>query len=462
MAKWIKSKPSPSLLFHTKRNRDFGVGAASARLLFPMDHILKISTNNSMGQAAGSFQIVLVPYRPNVGSTEPFYYTAVQPLDVVEISLDGKTTTMMGVVDKVGKTLTVTREGVQEVVTIVGRSLGAIWEFDLIKYFTNAVGLSEELNTRNLNLQEGSIVFDYLGDPAHKAIMDIYTLLPTFEMELNNGQLNQYLDVGSELFTRVDEKIFATQISPYSGTVWDYFKKYLQPPFYELWTDSLDGKLFLRGRPTPYSVTEHVLGENPDGIRRPYSWYQAKNWIEPDINIIHKIPVTDVLSESINVDHGKAYSYFAILPSDQFIAKDAEYAAFPPLIDSDLAKEIGVRDMQVRLNYIPLTTDPDGRDNTIDKHLYYRNQLYLWNRDNHRMEEGSMTVRGNPDLRVGDRIQRTDTEKEYFIDTVSNDYEFGKVFTTTIRVGRGLTISDREKLYKAGDDFIATLDQGVS
>lgn len=466
MTRYLKRRPNPSLLFHTKRTRDFGVGEARARTLFPMKHILKISTTNTMGKPSGAFSIDLVYYKINATDTEPFYYRAVQPLDIVEISL-GEETTMIGMVDRVSKSTRIAKGGVNRVITITGRSLGSIWEFDLIKYFTNTIGLSQDLLDRNLLLQNGAIAKDFLEKPPYTAIMEIYRQLPMFEMTLyGNQKVSDFLDVGSELFARVNELVFNTHLAAYSGTVWDYFKRYLQPPFNELWTESRDGKLYMRSRPSPFSLSDTEKAETPkvvdndgrtisDKKSEEFGWNKIKNWIGGDP--YHTINLEDIQTESMSVEHGRAYSHFAVLPSDRFTSRDSEYAAFKPLIDSDLAKEIGVRDMQVRLNYIPLIKSGKKTDGTLERHDYYRNKAYLWNRDNHRMENGRMTIIGNPDIRVGDRVYRPDLDKEYYVTEVSNNYIYGKPFLSTLTVERGLTRDNRKKLYDAGLAFVKGL-----
>lgn len=450
MADIKKRRPSPSLLFHTKRSREFGIGNVSATTLFPIQHITSIETENNL-KGMGSFSIRLSNFKINGNDRHPFYYRAVQPLDLVEINLN-ENTTMIGIVDKVNKYFRMTLDGPQQGVVITGRPLSAIWSFDLVKYFVNTLGLDTDLEKKNLTLQTGEISLDFLQKPPYTAITTIYDKMPTFDMKLFGDKvLNDFLDVGSELFVRSGEKVFNTQISPYSGSLWNYFQKYVQAPFSELWTDSRDRKLFMRSRPTPFSLFDNEQGESPEGAKEPFGWSHLKNWVDGEPH--HIINDSDLISESLDVDHSRAYSHFAVLPSDRFVGKENEYATFPPLIDAALAHEIGVRDMQIRLNYIPLI-EGDVTDGTLERHKYYRDKIYLWNRDNHRTQSGTMTVKGNPDIRVGDKLFRSDTEETFYIVSVGNRFVYGKPFTTTVAVDRGLIESDRKKLYQAGLDFL--------
>lgn len=455
MTAFTKRRPRPALLFHLKEDRDFGIGGNRASTQFPMKHITRILTSNAMGAASGTFSIDLVYYKAQPDDVEPFYYEVIRPLDLVEIELERGTTTMIGIIDKVQKSTVVGINSVQRSVHITGRSLGAIWEFDLIEYFTNALGLSADLAHRNLLLDQGAILLRFSEKPPYEAIIEIFIHLPMFKMKLFNGKtVENYLDVGSELFVRKDEKIFARRISPYSGSVWDYFKTYIQEPFNELWTDSKDGKLYIRSRPKPFShgLKDPESGENALGEPRSFSWHGIKNWIDGES--YHEINPSDIRDEQISREHGNAYSVFVVTSSDKFTGAASEYATFHPLVDSKLVEEIGTRPLKKSLNYIPIVGDGETNESSLERYAYYRDKMYLWNRDNHRMQGGSMLIRGNPNIRVGDKIYRTDLDTEFYVTAVSNNWAFGKPFTTQLNIDRGLRRDIRDDLYQAGLDFL--------
>lgn len=458
MAAYSKRRPDPLVIFHTKKERDFGIGSdySAPFPTFPTNHLVRINTSNRMGDPSGTFSIDLVYYKQNPGEVEPYYYDKIRPLDLVEIELERGITTMIGIVDKVQKSTVIQNKNVRRSVNITGRSLGAIWEFDLIKYFTNALGLSDDLAHKNLLLQQGAITFDFYDQPPYNAVLEVYAHLPALTIELWKGKKNDdFIDVGTELFVRRDELVFARGISPYAGSVWDYFKTYIQEPINELWTDSKDGKLFLRSRPTPFSHGKYdpEKAESALGEPRTISWHDTRNWID-DEEPYHEISLSDLREEQISRLHGGAYSVFAVLSSDKFTGADAEYATFHPLVDSKLVEEIGTRDMQISLNYIPLVGDGETTDGSIERYTHYRNKLYLWNRDNHRMQSGTMTVKGNPNIRVGDRVYRPDLDTEFYVQAVSNSWAFGQPFTTQMTVDRGLSREHRDDMYKAGMDFL--------
>ncbi len=65
-----------------------------------------------------------------------------------------------------------------------------------------------------------------------------------------------------------------------------------------------------------------------------------------------------------------------------------------------------------------------------------------------------MTIKGDPNLRVGDRILRTDLGIDFYIMAVRNNFTFGRPFTSQITVDRGLKQSDRDALYNDGMQFL--------
>ncbi len=457
MANYNKRRPSPRLLFHTKKERDFGIGADFAAQFptFPTNHITRITTSNAMGNASGTFSISLVYWKIRPEDVQPYYYEKIKPLDLVEIEFEPGVTTMMGIVDKVSKSTAIGPKNVNQSVVITGRSLGAIWEFDLIKYFTNALGLSSTMQARNLALQQGEELLEFVGQIPYDAVMNVFFHMPMFERELFGGKkVRDYLEVGPELFCRRDERIFVRGISPYSGRIWDYYKAYIQEPFNELWTDSKEGNLFIRCRPTPFSHGGYDFESaiNPDGKRRTISWQDITNWI--DNEPFHVINPEVIRDENLSIDHADAYSVFTVVSSDKFTGADSEYATFHPLVDSPLVEEIGTRDRQIALNYIPLVGDGEITTGSLERYTYYRNKLYLWNRDNHRMEGGTMVIRGNSNIRVGDRVFRPDLDTEYYVQAVSNNWDYGKPFITRITVGRGLKRADRDDFYRDGMEFV--------
>ena len=353
---------------------------------------------------------------------ETIYKKLIKPLDLVEIYVNSAASygieeaTMIGIIDSVTEVTSINEQQPSRSIQINGRALGAIWLFDLVKYFINALGMPDELKERNLALRLGSIKLDFFDQTAIHVIKTIVDLLPALEIKLKDAVLKDFIDVGSELFVRKGETVFNLGISAYSGSIFDYFRKYIGEPFNELWTDCKNGKLSLRMRPTPFSSvddSEPTIDSSNEETNNT-DWDSIRNWIDGEP--YHSITPADIISKSLRTSQANAYSIFSVLPGEKLVGGDAEYATFPPLIDPDLYREVGSRDIEVRIQHIPLTRDKtmvSGAGGTLARFRYYRNKLYLWNKDNHRFEEGTLRIKGNSNIRAGDKLMRTSNEFMY-------------------------------------------------
>lgn len=467
MKQWTKRKPSANLVFHTKAIRNLAIGGITeARTIYDERNIISITTENAVDTPVGTFSINLVYVKNAEG--EPIYKKLIKPLDLVEIYLNSADSygideaTMIGIVDSVTEVTSINDQQPSRSIQIKGRALGAVWLFDLVKYFINALGMPDELKQRNLALRLGSIKLEFFDQTAIHVIKTIVDLLPALEIELKDAVLKDFIDVGSELFVREGETVFNLGISAYSGSIFDYFRKYIGEPFNELWTDSKNGKLYLRMRPTPFSSVDDSE-PSIDSSGNPTNntdWNSIRNWI--DGNPYHRIDPADIISKSLQTSQAKAYSIFSVLPGETLVGGGTEYATFPPLIDPDLYREVGSRDIERRIQHIPLTRSKSmvsGAGGTLERFRYYRNKLYLWNKDNHRFEEGSITIKGNSNIRAGDKLMRTSNEFMYYILGVRNEYRYGNPFITTIRVERGMTDAYRKILYTHGLNYLNSITE---
>ena len=64
--------------------------------------------------------------------------------------------------------------------------------------------------------------------------------------------------------------------------------------------------------------------------------------------------------------------------------------------------------------------------------------LFNWNILNNQMENGSITVIGDVDYKIGTRLLITSTDMEYYIENVSHSFRYNESWTTNLEVTRGL------------------------
>lgn len=467
---WTTRKPMPAIKIHSKEDKDLMFSEKLNMFLpkgggieSPIGDVISITTSNSINQASGTFRIELV-YRTDINK-KPVYYHYIRPMDIVIIYLDGTNTTMVGMIDTVDKERTLSGGRVKRSVVLNGKSLASIWEFDLVKYFENTAGIPEELLQRNLALQQGLIKLDFFNENIIFALTTLYKSLPAIDIQYKDKKLSDFIDVGSELTCRKDESLYNLNTEPYAGTVWGYFKRYVGEPFNEIWTDSkgeLDRgneKLYMRTRPTPFSLGKdgvEVVGEAGEpGLLS--NWENITNWngktfSQDSLEHTHvnnwSLPSSDVIGEKLSRTHQRSFSIYGVLPTDKIYGNVPEYQALPPLIIEDDYKAFGSRDYIVRIGFIPTREEGGLEEGFFAIFEDYRNRLYLWNKDNHRFESGTLTIKSNPLISVGDKIKYSG--KEFYTTAIQHTWRYGRPTVSVVSVDRGMSEKERIKRYKAG------------
>ena len=455
---WQQRRPKPKIKIFTKKNKDLVFteelagqydSLTAGEVFEPIEDVISIITSNGIGQASGTFRIELV-YRTSGG--ESVYYNTITPMDIAIIYLDGSTTTMVGIIDTVAKSRSLSGGRIKRSVTLSGKSLGAIWEFDLVKYFENTAGIPASLLQRNLELQKGLIKLDFFGENLITAITTLYKALPAIDIQYKDKKLSDFIDVGSELSCRKDEVLYNLNTEPYMGTLWNYFKRYVGEPFNEIWTDSKDEKLVLRTRPTPFSMGEdgvEITG-GANNRRKISGWGNINNWNSGSGGEVNTwgIPSSEVISENLSRTHEQSYSIYGVLPTDKLYGNAPEYQALPPLIIEEDYESFGSRDLIIRVGFIPLKAEGGLDEFASDIFESYRNRLYLWNKDNHRYERGTLTIMSRPLISAGDKIQYGD--KEYYTTAIQHTWRYGQPMQSVVSVDRGIARDLREQYYLRG------------
>ncbi len=444
------------IVFTSQRSNQTDFRQIASGFIAPSEDMKSCTVENELNSTGGSWTLQLVYRMDDHG--QPLYMSAINPMDAVFITLPSESgeTTMIGIVDRVNDNFKMNPKGPDESITISGKGIGAIWEYDLIKYYKNAIGLSKSDMDRNLKLSTGALSLKFFGEPAFTAIQTIHEELPMLDGIFADTSIKDYIDVGEELWVRDGEAVFLKQASPYQGSVWDYFKSFVSAPFNEMWVDYKGGRAYLRMRPAPYSLeSEEESIVSAAGEKGTAGWGQLRTWTNPDKDM-HEIPLVDVVARNLSKDHHDGYSVFCVVPGQRMISDKAEYAAFPPFIDKEQRDELGNRDFNERIPFIPVSGNTemvDGTKGTIARFRHYRKLAYLWFKDNHRFEKGGITVKGNADYRPGDKVLLKHKHfygKTGYITKASHAYRFGAPFLSTLVLSRVMADSDRQKWYDLG------------
>lgn len=463
------------MIFNTKRgNITIGEGFGNVK------DVVTVTTTNTMNEAAGTFQIDLVARKIDGNKT---YADILTPLDMVEIEIGSEQTVMMGLIDRVIDKGSVSGNGVNRRISITGRSLGSVWLFDNVKYFRgiSADQLPSDLKNRANVIEKGMANIEFYGLSAIEAIKLILEKYTALEQDYNQNPDDNivpfyalYDKIYYDLATVEGRNIYNPGLAMFEGSVWQYMKSCIIPPFEEMWTDSIGGTLVLRMRPAPFNLESETISrvetmqaqqaywrsKYDPRIHFDYrttlehGWNNYKNMLNDENG--HVITPKETIGYNLSKSHGEGASYFEVFPQT-ILNYDAFFknATFPPLIDADLMHSLGSRGQSFNVNLVPLTADgalPIEVD--ITKWISdVRNKAYLWYKDNHKYISGTISVKGNSEYRVGDKIRlqnREGVEKTFYCEGVTNNFTWGQPFTTTLNLTRGATETDRQKWWDDG------------
>lgn len=423
-----------------------------------------ITTLNNLQSPSGAWTAELVYRKARKGMSdegEAALYKWINPMDIVEIQINGSNeTTMMGIVEQVRDHQYMTGTGAIQGVQLTGRSLGSMWTNDTLKFFPANVTNKEDSGKISMagRLPDGfsdrafkpkmltKILGEFYGRSPIELIKFITNSVSAVNIEYSNGRtIRDFID--TELTVEKDVKTYSTAGFTHEGTIWGLLQQVSAKPFYELFTDSRDGKLFLRFRPTPFDKD---------------SWNNLLTWL--DGSPYHIVPDADVVSKNLIRSPNESYSIFHVSSVvSAWYGNDtvSEYGMFPPLIDPVLYKTLGLRLLSTRTSLLPLTLDGDEEKDTLSVHRKYRNRLYLWYRDNHRFERGSIRIKGNDRIRVGERLLLGEGSRtrEFYIEEVSHHWMQGRPFTTTLNLTRGASATNRSKWLDQGQEYLQEVGQ---
>ncbi len=128
----------------------------------------------------------------------------------------------------------------------------------------------------------------------------------------------------------------------------------------------------------------------------------------------------------------------------------------PPIIDEDpespsFVQRYGIRPMKLALRTVPAFKQDDETPRPVGEFqrqcLSYEALLHEWNHRNPDMWNGSMTMRGDPQVRIGRRLLDESRNREYYIHQVTHQMHFGGAqprYITTAGISRGWNLYNRE------------------
>ena len=446
--------------------------------------VIEVATNKVFEQPAGGFTLV-TSYRPRSDMGNLPLSLALKPNDLVTIELKADGTTpwvpvMVGLVDRPGRRLQMAGDRAVQEGVVTGRDLGKLFLTHEVLWWWYAQK-DPFIGDAFFNLSLIGAPTSAIFGPPDKFISFILEYLffrkstaPTDQ----RGQANFYDVSGVPNFAAYDTADYwrnwisfvklpavdgykhskyspgfvAMQLGTTNANIWNLFTMYADQPWNQLWTDTGDDGLFhLYYRPTPY----------------PHEPWPGEFTGREDWNLVprYKPDPTQIIGENLGVsDHDRVnlffakpiislaelydYGTYAADPSTCPILDDAAFHGVKPLVKSSMymgpdvpAINIGDSTCMRDASQADL---PATATNGLPFMITQKSHLLRdWFQDNPTYESGTITLQGDPSVRIGQCFYDPRLKMEYFIVGVDHHFIFtpDARFTTTVTVARGMSLA---------------------
>jgi hypothetical protein len=379
--------------------------------------ILAISINKGYAKAAGGFQITMTFNRRIEGKR---YDETIRPNDIVHIELDagdgkGLRSRMIGLVDRVARQVSVNPDqSVTRRVNIMGMDFGKmLLRHNCVKDIQPMIGTPGP--AKAARLAEGMI---FSGTPREitQTIFDTLLIKQLRWVEPYMKFSSPDADGDRDSWETYDETILET-----TGSVWAALKRSANEPFNAMTTETHGGVL-------------HVIIE-----KYPFHAKTGKLTREP----LHAISDDHIREENIGVDDSDRVTYvWHRVNAVTIYNQGANFTyMYPDLVqyEKEMIERHGFIPFYPESNFVPPGYIPKDQAEKSHKDLIAERTNEFWerNRRNHEYEMGSITIKGNPDIKAGDGVHVASTDMEYFVESYTERYVWGQDYQTTLNVTRG-------------------------
>jgi hypothetical protein len=223
------------------------------------------------------------------------------------------------------------------------------------------------------------------------------------------------------------------------AVVWNLITAYADQPWNQVWTDTGDdGKFHIYFRPTPYP--SHQEGRVDWDLVPEYQPPAREAIIGENLGLSDHDRTNFFFTKLTmhNLFNRQEFAIATIVPETAPIEDDTDFHGQLPLIK----ESIYMTDLSLATR-VPMGEGRAEKDDQstvpILKMLRLKSGLLRdWFRLNHTYESGTITLIGDPSVRVGQRFFHPRNRMEYLILGVRQDYSFAEHrYTTTLNVARG-------------------------
>lgn len=454
--------------------------------------ILSVNTTRDIGaDDCATFSIELV--------YKEVWYNNINANDFVKIEFgrgEASKPVLFGMVDNIYKSFNFVDLKPIRTIQVHGRGFNkALMQF--------GIGAIHEIDT-TFNMQgfyEGQSGEFGMGSPAEviKNVLDYYTN-KGIDMQYANGK--RWIDyVAFDYRDSGREGSLANMMNYYNyqGALWDYIKELRNAPFNEVFWEVENGRPTFKVRPTPFNpdgwnslntkvldainIIDENLGRSDLETYTVYS-VKAEHFIS-NMNLIFGLPIwykpyyrkyglrrLEVNSKYIDNAEAPNYQDTGFMGPGRTIYTD-EKVSGSNVFDNNTMKQAYQASMSGSMDGL---LNPGGigslADNVIntprpieeaEQIIREANQvdqmlggagrnggisqktidLFNWNIKNAIMENGTITIKGDNSIKVGEKLVVPSNDKVYYIEKVNHIFNYGEHWITSIEATRGLKEDDR-------------------
>jgi hypothetical protein len=207
-------------------------------------------------------------------------------------------------------------------------------------------------------------------------------------------------------------------ISTDQGSLINFVKKVIQEPWLQFYGETFQDQFYFIARKEPFDL----------------NGWNTINWN-------YTIQENQVISDDLNWYNGPIYSWYQIIPSGSFLGEQNQiFAHVTAVFFEEYAEVWGSKPLSVVNNYLNFVKNDDGpimyEKAMEDLRYMVESNMYL-----PFTREGTITLRGRPDIKKCMRISYYPTREVFYVDAVSHRLvvtDTGTEYVTTLKVSRGM------------------------
>lgn len=431
-----------------------------------------ITTSKSVREPAGGFAITVSdrPYT-NAAGTDSLY-GVVEPMDMIEIRFrhtgNGTATLpviMRGFVSDVSRSESIGQDGApQRGVTITGQDYGKLWQMLQIFYGPGYV-IGQHILSAFAMFERFGVGFK-IGQKGSEFLAECFDkiLNPYVKDIVSGNSTNPAVIEFHGLQQHGVTSLSGTQNK--QGILYDLFREFMDVGTWnELFITEDNDKVYCIYRPNPaIDVRGKFIDPIDPAVTAPGAFDPANKDITRVVKYV--VPAEDIVSFNVSRTDAHVANYYWVRgpryeqASDIYLKQSAVQNGDKSV---DLTGYVNTRGDLYGLRKMEVSTEMGGdtitntatglpedeqvkRDTSMMHWLASRRQILVeQNRDNVLLEHGSMTIKGNENIRAGNYIEllRGTFTALYYVVQVEHQFSPFNRFTTVLQLDRGLGFVER-------------------